>query len=426
MKKAVCLVLITASFFSCNKLIDYLPVPHTSLPEFNEVFGGKDEDIFQCITARSGSGYVMAGYTYSAGANHGAEDVLVVKLDNNGTKVWEKALGGTGGDRIRSIIATKDGGYIMAGYSFSNDGDATGNHGSYDAWIVKIDEAGAIQWQKQYGGSYIDMAWTIVESNDGGYVVAGGLGRSDSSTNYTSKPDAWVFKLNNSGDMVWQKIVSSGTGLQSDEVTSLTKSSYGGYVLAGVTYRDATDTTFGNHDVLAAKLDEDGNLVWRQTFGNADRQEVIWAMTKSLDGGYVATGNRSLPSNDGHDVLVLKFDEQGSLKWQKTHGGSSADWARSIQATTDGGYILGGATHSNDGDVSGNHGNWDAWVLKLGLDGHLQWQKPLGGSGFEEAYGILPRADGSYVIAGFATSTDGDVPENHGNQDAWVTTLKGK
>jgi hypothetical protein len=368
----------------------------------------------------------MAGYTYSSEGAHGSEDALVVKLDSNGAKLWQKKLGGSGGDRIFSIVATRNGGYIMAGYSFSNDGDATGNHGSYDAWIVKIDEAGTIQWQKQYGGPEIDIAWTIVESADGGYVVAGGFGHSDLSTNYTSKPDAWVFKLDNSGNRVWEKILSNAQGLESDEITSLLKSGDGGYVLAGVTYRGATDTTFGNYDVLAAKLDEDGNLVWQKTFGAADRQEVIWAMTKSLDGGYVATGYRSLPSNDGHDVLVLKFDDQGNLTWEKTYGGSSADWARSIKTTTDGGYILCGSTHSTDGDVSGNHGNWDAWVVKLGADGHLKWQKALGGSGFEEVYGILARTDGSYVIAGFATSTDGDLHTNYGNQDAWVTTVKGK
>ena len=123
------------------------------------------------------------------------------------------------------------------------------------------------------------------------------------------------------------------------------------------------------------------------------------------------------------DFWVVKLSSTGSLQWQKCLGGSRDDSAHSIQQTSDGGYIVAGFTDSNDGDVSGNHGGWDVWVVKLNSTGSLQWQKCLGGSDFDYAYSIQQTSDGGYIVAGGTYSNDGDVSGNHGDMDFWVVKL---
>ena len=113
----------------------------------------------------------------------------------------------------------------------------------------------------------------------------------------------------------------------------------------------------------------------------------------------------------------------GSLIWQKCLGGSNRDYAYSISPTDDGGYIVAGGTDSSDGDVSGNHGNYDVWVVKLNSAGEILWQKCLGGTGEDCANSISPTNDGGYIVAGYTYSSDGDVSGNHGDRDVWVVKL---
>jgi hypothetical protein len=139
-------------------------------------------------------------------------------------------------------------------------------------------------------------------------------------------------------------------------------------------------------------------------------------------------------SNDGDvsgnhggngDAWIVKLNSIGEIQWQKCLGGSNLDIAGAIQPTSDDGYVMAGYTHSNDGDVSGNHGgNDDAWVVKLNSTGEIQWQKCLGGSGDDQAFDIQPTADGGYIMVGQSSSNDGDVSGNHGgNGDAWIVKL---
>jgi hypothetical protein len=258
----------------------------------------------------------------------------------------------------------------VAGYTYSNNGDITGNHGTYDAWVAKISSTGSLQWQKALGGTSIDRAYSIQPTPDGGYIVAGETGSIDGDvTGNHGGHDAWVVKLSSTGSLQWQNSLG---GTNNDIAYSIQPTSDGGYIVAGYTMSTGGDVT-GYH------------------------------------------GNQ--------DVWVVKLSSTGSLQWQKALGGSSYDYALGIQPTTDGGYIMVGKTYSTDGDVTVNHGAYDAWVVKLNSTGSLLWQKTLGGMGDDGVLGIQPTPDGGYILAGDATSTDGDVTGNHGQYDAWVIKL---
>jgi len=158
----------------------------------------------------------VAGETWSndgdVSGNHGGSDYWVVKLNSSGDIEWQKCLGGTnsdGGifnDYIYSIQQTSDGGFIMACETMSNDGDVSGNHGSYDAWVVKLNSLGDIEWQKCLGGTNRDIANSIQQTSDGGFIVAGYTYSNDGDVSGNhGYCDAWVVKLNSSGDIEWQK-----------------------------------------------------------------------------------------------------------------------------------------------------------------------------------------------------------------------------
>ena len=121
--------------------------------------------------------------------------------------------------------------------------------------------------------------------------------------------------------------------------------------------------------------------------------------------------------------LVSAAQTAPAIQWQKSLGGSGYDGTCSIEQTSDGGYIVAGESNSNDGDISGNHGNTDCWVGKLNSIGALEWQKSLGGSAVEQAFTIEQTADGGYIIAGYSESNDGDVSGNHGGGDCWIVRL---
>ncbi|MCD6449891.1 MAG: PEGA domain-containing protein, partial [Thermotogaceae bacterium] len=171
------------------------------------------------------------------------------------------------------------------------------------------------------------------------------------------------------------------------------------------------------------------SIIWQKALGGSSK-DWAYSIQQTSDGGYIVAGwTRSYYNGDvseyhGYiDAWVVKLGESGNIEWQKALGGSEGDEAHSIQQTRDGGYIVAGCTRSNDGDVSGNHGKVDAWVVKLGESGNIEWQKALGGSFWDKAYSIQQTSDGGFIVAGRTASNDGDVSGNHGEVDAWIVKL---
>jgi hypothetical protein len=412
--------------------------------QWQKCYGGTNHDNTYCIEQTKDSGYIVAGATYSNNGdvtgNHDTTgthpDYWIIKINGGGALQWQKSLGGTGDDEAYSIQQTLDGGYVVAGYSTSTDGDVSGNHGGGDYWVVKLTAGGAIHWQKCYGGSGYDEARCIRQTDDGGYIVAGYSTSNDGdvSANHGGG-DYWVLKLDTGGAIQWQKCLG-GTG--SDAAFSIRQTSDGGYIVAGesTSTNDEVSGNRGGGDYWVAKLDTGGNIQWQKCLGGT-AEDAATSILQTADGGYVVAGASA--SNDGDasgnhgekDFWIVKLNSGGAIQWQKSSGGMWNDLANSIWQTTDGGYVVTGGTWSNNGDVSGNHENTgdypDYWVLKLDSGGAIQWQKCLGGILYDQAYSIQQTTDGGYIVGGSGGSNDGDVSGNHDTtgvyNDFWVVKL---
>lgn len=383
--------------------------------------GGSGDDRAYSIQQTSDGGYIVAGYTTSndgdVSGNHGGKDFWVVKLDSGGNIVWQKTLGGSGDDEARSIQQTSDGGYIVAGWTFSNDGDVSGKHGWADYWVVKLDENGNIEWEKTLGGSKNDFAYSIQQTSDGGYIVVGHTLSSDGDViGHISGWDIWLVKLDKDGNILWQKIFSS---TDYDYGYSVQQTTDDGYIVAGRLWPYA----------WVGKFDNTGKYIWgKRHFDESKHGATAYAVQQTEDGGYIVAGRALSNQTDEHgyhpsDFLVVKFDSKGNIIWKKTYGGTSYEEAYSIQQTTNGGYIVAGYTKSEDGDICMKHGGTDAWIVKLDKDGNIVWQKALGGSRNDEAYSVRQTSDGGYVVSGYTFSDDWDAVGNHGKADFWVVKL---
>ncbi len=351
---------------------------------------------------------------------------------------WQKSYGGTYGEWARAVQQTSDGGYVILGFSNSNDGDVTGNHaGSGDYWVVKTDNVGTIQWQKSLGGTDSELATSIKQTSDGGYIVAGYSQSADGDVTghngFNCVPiapcnDYWVVKLDNAGVIQWNKCFG-GTG--NDEAYTTQQTSDGGYIVAGYSTSNNGDVS-GNHgnDYWVVKTDNAGTIQWQKCYGGGG-QDYASSIQQTNDAGYIIAGYSESNDGDvsgnhgGKDYWIVKTDNAGIIQWQKSLGGTFDDRANSIQQTNDGGYIVAGWSESNDGDVTGNHAV-DYWVVKLDNVGSIQWQKALGGGSIDYAYSTKQTSDGGYIVAGLSESIDGDVTGNHGgggNDDYWVVKL---
>jgi len=408
---------------------------HAQAPaiEWQKCLGGTDVDYAKSIQQTSDGGFIVAGYTESndgdVSGNHGLGEAWVVKLNSSGDIEWQKCLGGTDYDWAYSIQQTSDGGFIVAGYTNSNDGDVSGNHGYYDAWVVKLNSSGDIEWQKCLGGTNSDLAFYIKQTSDGGFILAGKTWSNDGDVSeYNGGSDAWVVKLNSSGDIEWQKCLG---GIADDWANSIQQTTDGGFIVAGRALSNDGDV-LGNHggsDYWVVKLNSSGDIEWQKCLGGTN-WDYAHSIQQTSDSGFIVAGYAH--SNDGdvsgnhgnYDYWVVKLNSSGDILWQKCHGGTDNDYAHSIQLTSDGGFIVAGYTHSNDGDVSGNHGNDDYWVVKLNSSGTILWQKCLGGTDVDQAYSIQQTSDGGFIMAGRTVSNDGDVSGNHGGySDSWVVKL---
>jgi hypothetical protein len=340
---------------------------------------------------------------------------------------WFKSFGGTQIDNGMSAKQTTDGGYIVIGNTYSNDGDVTDAPNSVDFWILKLNSSGVIEWQKTLGSLNVDSAYDIEQTSDGGYIFIGTVGNSNGDVVGSFGSQIWVVKLNTTGSITWQKTLG---GTYDENGYCIRQTRDGGYIIAGSNNSSDGGVT-GNHgfiDVWIIKLNATGVVQWQKSYGGTEQDEA-YSIQQTSDGGYIVAAYTG--SNNGnvtnfhgfYDAWILKLNSSGNLVWQKTIGGSIHDRIDTIEITNDGGYILAGGTNSYDGDVSGLHGWSDAWIVKMNSSGTIQWQKTIGGTGGDTARSIIQTTDGGYVVVGNTDSNDGDVIGNHINSDAWAFKL---
>ncbi len=401
--------------------------------EWQKSYGGSIDETAYAIQQTTDGGYIVAGISHSTDGdvhgNHGGSgDYWLLKLTATGDTVWTKCYGGSYVDMAKVIQQTTDGGYIVAGYSESTDGDVSGNYGGSDFWIIKLTATGDTIWTRCYGGSGDDYANTIQQTTDGGYIVAGYSMsfNGDVHGNHGGYRDAWLLKLTATGDTAWTRCYGGSGG---DYANTIQQTTDGGYIMAGASYSTDGDVT-GNHgsnDYWVLKLTATGDTVWTKCYGGSDSDNA-YAIQQTTDGGYIVAG--SSRSTDGDvienhgaaDFWIIKLTATGDTVWTKCYGGSGDDVPTAIQQSSDGGYIVAGFSLSSDGDVHGNHGVIDYWISKLTATGDTVWTKCYGGFGEDFANAIQQTTDGGYIVAGSSRSTDGDTTGN-GYFDYWILKL---
>ena len=407
--------------------------------EWSKNFGGSgDEQAARSVQQTSDGGFIVLGPSNSqdgdVSGNHGNFDFWVVKISPQGELEWEKSYGGSDYDWANHIINTTDGGYILAGFTDSNDGDVSENKGESDCWIVKLNAEGEIEWEKTYGGSLPDIASSIKSTPDGGYIFSGSTQSVDGDVTNEGNDngfDFWVVKISDLGVIEWEKTFG---GTQNDISREIQLTPDGGYILSGETASNDGDLNEnqGMRDGWVLKLNALGEIQWQKTIGGSqhDRAEFIKPISNEnyIVCGYTNSDDGDIAENKGSDdVLIFKLNDSGEVLWLKTYGGSGFDKATSLIQTQEDGFILIGETDSTDGDVSDIQGQTDIWMIKVSADGNLEWQKTIGGSGMDDwALSIIQSSDNGMVLTGRSNSTDGDLEENNGGTDFWIVKFEGE
>jgi hypothetical protein len=360
---------------------------------WSKVYGGSGNDpAYGNLVQTSDGGYALAGDTNSFGA--GGLDAWLVKTDVVGNMQWNMTYGGAFDDSASDMIQTKDGGYALGGYS------NLFGPGNADFWLVKINATGNMQWNKTYGDIGSDLAYGVVQTSDGGYALAG-FTNSLGAGGF----DVWLVKTNPTGDMQWNKTYG-GTG--NDHGYSLVQTSDGGYAIAGQTNSFGA----GNSDFWLVKTDASGNLQWNKTYGGSGAENE-YCIVQTSDGGYAMVGNTASFGAGGADVYFVKTDGSGNMQWSKTFGGASGDYGLHMDQTTEGGYVLCG--YANSFGAGGS----DAYVVKTDASGNIQWNKTYGGANNEAAYEIIQTNDGGYTI-GISTQSFGFGSAVPASRDFWL------
>ena len=360
---------------------------------FSKIYGGSFDEFVRGVINTNDGGFLVVGYTKSEDHgehNHGGnnnqiiEDAWVSKFNANGEMLWSKTYGGSEDDYAFSAVENNDGSFTIAGYSSSSDGDVPSNNGLHDFFVFKISSSGNLIWSKSYGYTSHDHAYTIIKTADNGYIVAG----------YTDYSGGVGFIENNGG-------VDRTTNIFQGQMTKNNRHGVGEYYLI--------------------KLDANGNKIWDTFFGGT-QNERISDIVESNDGGFVMAGysesnDFDVTGNHGsYDYWVIKINNIGESVWKKSYGGSEIDQAYGIAKTNNNSYLITGVSNSTDGDISNNLGGSDIWVIHIDDNGTKLWDKSYGGSGFDTANAIKKTTNGNFIITGHTRSNNALI-QNKGEND---------
>ncbi len=350
---------------------------------------------------------------------------------NNFVLDWQESFGGSDSDKGSKVINTSDNNLVWIGQYKSADGDFSNNYGNYDVWIKKTDRQGNQLWLTTFGGNDADYLTAVVEDANGDFLVVGNSkSNSDDITGNHGNYDVLASKISSSGSILWQKSLG---GSDIDKATSVVATDDGGFlVLSHSKSIDGDITTnLGDYDIWLIKLDTSGNIIWQKNLGGSNA-EYSYKIITTIDGNYVfsaysKSNDGDLSVNNGNlDYWIVKIDPTGNIIWQKTYGGSSIDKEADVIETTYGGYVVAGYSSSSDGDVSNPLGSFDFWVVGLDAGGNLLWNKNYGGTGADFATTVSKNyslnAD-TYTILGFSNSDDNDFSSNLGGYDAWIINI---
>lgn len=412
---------------------------------WQKTYGGSDGDLLYDIIRDTFGNYLLSGYSLSPISGnctentYGLTDYWVVKVDGDGTIVWQNKYGGNDSDNLYTAIETSDGGFLLLGYSNSTiSGDKTApNYGGDDIWVVKVDSTGTVLWDKTYGGDSLEFINCGIATSYG-YILAGysysGISGNKTLANLGSA-DIWLVGIDFSGAILWQKAYGGNAG---EIPIHIVHSSDGNIVICGSSSSSNSGTfaqnSYGFSDYWVLKLDINGNLLWQNNYGGSG-YESAQKILETANGDFIITGYSNSPTSGtktstnygGNDVWVVKIDSNGNLLWDNSYGGDQDD-ASYNGVIVDGGYFLTGSSLS---DVSGNkttpaNGSYDFWGLKIDDNGAILWQKGIGGTLSDGCNSIVQNPDGSFLLAGSSSSpvSGTKTVASYGDTDYWLVKLE--
>jgi hypothetical protein len=353
---------------------------------WTKTYGGAENDRGYSLQKLS-DGYIIAGFTNSFGKGG---DVYLIRTDLNGEIIWSNNYGGDFDDEGYSVIQTSDNGFAIVGISYVSCCVPP------DIYLIKTDSDGNEEWTKIFGGYDEDKGYSVLQTSDGGYIIAGytfemGLGR-----------DVYIIKTDGNGNTIWTMTYG---GADWDVAHALEVTS-DGYILTGYTYSYGS----GDADLYILKIDFNGNLLWSKTFGGT-ADDYGYSVRQTSDGGYIVTGYTRSFGEGGTDVYLVKLDSNGNMEWTRTFGGEEDDYGYSVQETSDGGYVIAGVTYSFGENPP------EIYIIKTDSNGNPVWTKITGGEGNDIGNFILQLEDGGYIVTGYTDSF------GEGNDDVYLVRL---
>ena len=415
---------------------------------FIKTYGGSNLDEAVSIVLADDGNYIILGSTKSTDGDivdktESDFDYWLLKVTPEGDIIWSKTYGGPSDEVAASLIKTTDGGYIACGSSRGAGGDVSNNAGFHDFWIVKFNTEGNLQWEKSFGFSGSDKAYSIKQTNDGGYAVVGELDvtASDGEGGLGSKTletpnrsiqhaggDYWLLKLSATGQLEWRNYFG---GTFTDTAYDIYQTTDGDYLVFGTSDSFDVDITnnIGTYDFWVVKVSETGTIIWEKNYGGT-QIENLYAASQTSDGNYLMFGDTrssdvDVTSDFGNaDIWGAKIDKDGNLISQQSYGGSQFESAQDITRFSNGTYVITGNVRSNDGDFTENNGQNDALAMVIDEAGALQFQLTIGGSNFDFSRDAVEAENNKIVIVGSTQSNDKDIPQNRGVEDVLLFKIK--
>lgn len=352
----------------------------TARADWQKTFAGNGVAQGLSVQQTSDGGYVIAGHT--AVSASGNADVLLVKTDSTGNRTWSRTLGGSGIDMAHCVRPTADGGYIATG------ANQQPGHVDFDAYLLKTDAAGNLQWSKAFGDTGDDYGYAVRQAADGGFVLAG---RREKVPAAGDLSDAYLVKTDHLGNETWSKTFDAH---QQEHFADIQPTSDGGYIAVG-----AADDS-GTGYVYVVKTDTAGTATWSKTYANS-RYDFTQTVNQTTDGGFLFSA-----TTDDQHARIIKTDSAGNQAWSRVFSvlGAFATTCQAAIQTRDDGYVVIGtiAETSNDLDAcaDGTAGDTDAYLLKTDAAGNETWRKIFDTVGCEAFTDLLQTVDGLYVITG--------------------------
>ena len=397
--------------------------------------GGSQDDIISDFLQTPDQGYILGGYTKSNDkdmvGNKGGTDIIVAKTNHAGNKEWKKMLGGSGDEILNHILLIPDGGFLLLGSSTSKKKGNTKNKKDSDAWIVKLNSKGNVEWQLVYGDILDNQALSACFSQDNKFVILNKTTVPRAETQpYSGNVSLTVVSL--TGKIISEKI------LQGEEKTMpVSIQPYdNGYLIAGNCYTTEANIYESDCNFRILKCDEKGIISWKKSYGGTDSDIlnsfiqtaggniVLVGYTYSTDGDVTGNHDTTDASFSTSDGWIVTLDSLGNLLSQRTYGYYYYDEFGSIAKTADDGFILSGTSDHYQTANGGGSGSQNIWLLKIDNKFNKQWEKFIGGSKTEISLGCIETKGGDFIFCGSSRSNDGDVKSNRGGYDFWMGSLR--